>query len=219
MSKLYILGGNGNGLVMAAAIDRNKRGWEIQFLNDFEEIGTMIGKYKKLPIVGRPEQAKEMLQEEGAKIMYAFGTLKNPEDKLRRITSLNIKKDQWLSFVDETAVVPIEYCEIEEGCFVGPLAQLSPNVLLNRHCCLMGNSYVGHDSEVGEFSMLASNSVVGSYVKVGRGVHIGTNACIREHVEIGDYSVIGAGAVVIKDLPARAIVVGNPAKILRYRED
>ena len=129
MRKLYILGGNGNGLVMAAAIDRNKKGWEIQFLNDFEEIGTMIGKYKKLPVVGRPEQAKEMLQEE-AKIMYAFGTLKNPEEKIRRIMMLDIEKDKWLSFVDETAIVPAEYCEIEEGCFVGPLAQLSPNVLL-----------------------------------------------------------------------------------------
>ena len=78
---------------------------------------------------------------------------------------------------------------------------------------------MGHDSEVGEFSMLATNSVIGSYVKIGRGVHIGTNSCIREHIEIGDYSVIGAGAVVVKDVPPRAIVVGNPAKILRYRED
>ena len=219
MNNLYILGGNGNGLVMAAAIDSHTNVWNIQFLNDYEEIGTGIGKYKELSVAGKPDDAKRLLEEPGAKIMYAFGTLKNPKEKMERIEKLGIKRDKWLRYIDETAVVPLDYCKIEEGCFIGPLAQISPNVYLHRNSCLMGNSYVGHDSEIGEFSMLATNSVVGSYVKVERGVHIGTNSCIREGIHIGEYSIIGIGAVVVKDVPANAIVVGNPARILKYRED
>ena len=54
---------------------------------------------------------------------------------------------------------------------------------------------------------------------IGDNVRIYANACIIGDVKIGDYAIIGAGAVVTKDVPEKAIVVGNPAKVLRYRDD
>ena len=66
---------------------------------------------------------------------------------------------------------------------------------------------------------MANNSAVGSFVQIGKGVHIGTNCTIKERVTIGEYSIVGAGAVVVKDVPANAIVVGNPARVIRFRED
>lgn len=52
---------------------------------------------------------------------------------------------------------------------------------------------------------------------VGNDVWIGANAIIMRGVVIGDGAVVGAGAVVTKDVPSYAIVVGMPAKVLRYR--
>jgi acetyltransferase-like isoleucine patch superfamily enzyme len=52
---------------------------------------------------------------------------------------------------------------------------------------------------------------------VGNDVWIGYNAIILDGVVIGDGAIIGAGAVVTKNVPAYAIVAGNPAKIIRYR--
>ena len=51
-------------------------------------------------------------------------------------------------------------------------------------------------------------------VTIGRNVWIGTRAIILPGVTIGDHSVIGAGAVVSRDVPDRAVVVGSPARIV-----
>jgi acetyltransferase EpsM len=55
-------------------------------------------------------------------------------------------------------------------------------------------------------------------VLVGEGTQIGINATIRQGIKIGKWATIGAGAVIIKDVPDYAVVVGNPGKIIRYNQ-
>lgn len=55
-------------------------------------------------------------------------------------------------------------------------------------------------------------------IKIGKDVWLGASSVVLPGVTIGDGAVIGAGAIVTKDVPANAIMVGNPARILRYRE-
>lgn len=56
-------------------------------------------------------------------------------------------------------------------------------------------------------------------INVMNGASIGANATLLPGITIGEYAIVGAGAVVTKDVPARALVVGNPAKIMRYFDD
>lgn len=56
-------------------------------------------------------------------------------------------------------------------------------------------------------------------VIIHNGASIGANATVLPGITIGEKAMVGAGAVVTKDVPARAVVVGNPAKILRYLDD
>lgn len=56
-------------------------------------------------------------------------------------------------------------------------------------------------------------------IHVGKHVWIGMNATIMKGVTIGDNAIVGAGAIVTKDVPANAIVAGVPAKIIKYRTD
>lgn len=55
-----------------------------------------------------------------------------------------------------------------------------------------------------------------SQTLVKKGASIGANATILPGVTIGEFSMVGAGAVVTKDVPPKAVVVGNPAKITKY---
>lgn len=54
---------------------------------------------------------------------------------------------------------------------------------------------------------------------IRRGASIGANATILANLEIGEFAMVGAGAVVTKSVPAKAIVVGNPARIVGYVTD
>ncbi len=54
---------------------------------------------------------------------------------------------------------------------------------------------------------------------VKKGASIGAGAVILPGITIGEYALVGAGAVVTKDVPPRAVVAGNPVRILRYRTD
>jgi maltose O-acetyltransferase len=56
-------------------------------------------------------------------------------------------------------------------------------------------------------------------VKIGEDVWIGSGAIIMPGVKIGDGAVVGAGAIVLKDVPPNAVVVGNPARIIKHRFD
>ncbi len=55
-------------------------------------------------------------------------------------------------------------------------------------------------------------------IEIGDDVWLGANATIVSNVRVGQGAVIGAGSMVVKDVPDYAIVAGNPAKVIRYRE-
>jgi maltose O-acetyltransferase len=62
------------------------------------------------------------------------------------------------------------------------------------------------------------NVVLVAPVRIGRYVWIGTRAIVLPGVTIGEGAVVGAGAVVSKDVPSCAVVVGNPARVVRFRD-
>ena len=58
-----------------------------------------------------------------------------------------------------------------------------------------------------------------SGITIHNGASIGANATLLPGITIGEKAMVGAGAVVTKNVPARAVVVGNPAKIVRFLDD
>jgi UDP-2-acetamido-3-amino-2,3-dideoxy-glucuronate N-acetyltransferase len=118
-------------------------------------------------------------------------------------------------------------CRIGENCNLGQNVVISPGVVLGNNVKVQNNVsiYTGVVCEDDVFlgpSMVFTNIVNprsavvrrDQYVKtmVRKGATIGANATIVCGIEIGSYSFIGAGAVVTRDVPPHALVVGNPAR-------
>lgn len=59
----------------------------------------------------------------------------------------------------------------------------------------------------------------GEYPVIGDNVTVGINSTIIGSVHIGDGAIVGAGSVVVKDVPSYAVVCGNPASVIKMREE
>jgi acetyltransferase-like isoleucine patch superfamily enzyme len=96
-----------------------------------------------------------------------------------------------------TQVFIPEFSVLEDGCWIGP------NVVLTNA------KY--------PLSPGVKDSLVGPVVR--RNAKIGANATLLPGVVIGEGALVGAGAVVVRDVPAGAVVVGNPARVIRHVSD
>lgn len=75
--------------------------------------------------------------------------------------------------------------------------------------------YEGKDSVRAKFATHKRRPI--SRIKVGHDVWIGRSAIILPGVTVGNGAVVGAGAIVTRDVPPYAVVAGNPARLIRYR--
>lgn len=109
-----------------------------------------------------------------------------------------------------------KYCSIARGVTIGtgrhPLDALTTHSIVHREC-YTENGIIGIAPE---HRVSFEQSLP---VNIGNDVWIGLNAVIMDGVTVGNGAVIGTNAVVTKDVPPYAIVVGIPAKVLRYRFD
>ncbi len=97
---------------------------------------------------------------------------------------------------------------------LGQYVTIGDDVVMGPDIVIMANAHAfdSLDIPVNQQGALPVRPVV-----IGNDVWIGTRAIILPGVRIGNQAVIGAGSVVTKDVPERAIVGGNPARIIRYR--
>ncbi len=101
---------------------------------------------------------------------------------------------------------------ITAGCILTNQVQIKDHVHLNLDCT------IGHDAVLDPFVTLAPGAHISGNVHVQEGAYIGTGANIIEKKVIGAWSVVGAGATVIKNVPANSTVVGVPAQVVKQRE-
>ena len=77
---------------------------------------------------------------------------------------------------------------------------------------------VDHECVLGDYVHIAPNATLCGQVKVGEGTMIGVGVSVVQCVTIGKWCKIGAGAVVLSDVPDGATVVGVPGRIIKYNK-
>ena len=117
------------------------------------------------------------------------------------------------------------FVEIQKGATIGTNCKISSHSFICEGVHIEDNVFIGHGvmftndlfpraaNADGSLQTEADWSMVETFVK--KGASIGSNATILCGITIGENSLVGAGAVVTKDVPANAVVAGNPARIIK----
>jgi acetyltransferase-like isoleucine patch superfamily enzyme len=107
-------------------------------------------------------------------------------------------------------------CKISSHTFICEGVTVEDNVFIGHGVVFINDSYPRATAPGGGLQTEADWKVEKTIIK--KGASIGSGATILANLCIGENAIVGAGAVVTKDVPANAIVAGNPSKILRYVE-
>lgn len=108
--------------------------------------------------------------------------------------------------------------EVGEGTVIMANATVNADTKIGRHCIVNTCASIDHDCVLGDFSHVSPNATLSGDVHIGEGTHLGAGASVIQGVRIGKWCTIGAGTVVIKDIPDYATAVGNPARIIKVKE-
>ena len=185
---------------------------------DIKTIRELMKKGTKMEMNTELLQAFAKYAEEARKITMEMN---NKYHTLKQVRKLFSKLTA--SKIDENCILfPTFYTEFGKNLILGKA------VFINSCCRFQDNGGI----EIGDNTMIGQGTTIVTLnhnlnpktrvnatpkpVKIGKNVWIGASCTILPGVSIGDNAVIGAGSVVVKDIPQNTVAVGNPAKVIKH---
>lgn len=194
-------------LSKALDVPADARDWEIGGFLDSRP-GILDGYNRRYGILGDPMTFDFS---ENDRIVCAIA---NPQARLEYCEKLARRGARFTNLIHPTAMIDRD-CRLGTGCMIGPLAAIDCDVTLGNHVMVYGFCGIGHDTVVGDGCSLSMHTIVAGGCRLGRGVFIGTNATVNETTEFGDYASLAAGSVASGRIPAKAVMMGIPARPIR----
>jgi sugar O-acyltransferase (sialic acid O-acetyltransferase NeuD family) len=215
LKPIAIFGAGGFGLEVAMLIEQinavNPQ-WEIiGFFDDGVPEGRVVNDYTVLGGLQRLNNWPSRLS-----IVLALGIPKTKNSVYERIKNPNVN---FPVLIHPSVILgDRKYVKIGEGCIICAGTIITTNVEIGKHVILNLACTVGHETEIGNFSSLMPTCNISGEVRIGAANFWGTGAKIINQTTVGDNVIIGAGSVVVKDIPDNVAAVGIPAKIIKRHE-
>lgn len=212
MNKIAIYGGGGFGREVKMLIDQiNKHENKYEFIGYFDDgitKGTLVNGYSILGGINELNSFSDKLQ--------LVVSIAEPKIKLRIIKSINNCNISFPILIHPTCIIGDGNMRIGEGTIICASTIITVNVEIGNHVILNLACTVGHDTKIGSYSSFMPGVNISGEVEIEDQVYCGTGAKIINQLKIGQGTIVGAGALVHKDLPSNCTAVGSPAKPIKY---
>lgn len=192
------------------------RGNDLPDSDKFHIFGDKLNKV----LIGEISEIQKYLNDNNDKIIdsYCEYDRRNSAIPLLDTRMLNARIEPG-AFIREKVTIG-ENAVVMMGAIINIGAKVGNHTIIDMGAVLGGRVEVGCRCHIGAGAVLAGviEPPSSSPVKIGDDVLIGANAVIVEGVHIGSEAVIGAGSIVLNDVPSGAVVVGNPAKVIKIKK-
>jgi UDP-N-acetylbacillosamine N-acetyltransferase len=162
-------------------------------------------------VLGNANQLEKIYESGVRKAIVAFG------DNVRRLAVGELLEERGFELI--TAIHPSAVIApdalIEAGSVVAAGAVVGPGTQIGRCGILNTAATVDHDCIVADGAHIGPGAHIAGHVQVGRCAWIGIGVTVIDRKRIGASSIVGAGAVVIEDVPDRVLVAGVPARVIK----
>lgn len=212
--KLVIIGGEGNGGVIASAIADNRKRfndneWEVVgFVNDFDQ------EVDGYPVIGKMADIQTLIETTDYYFSWAIHLVGRNYKTAEMFQEANIPAERLATVIHKTAFIG-ERVTIEPGAFIMANSYVGPETHVGTCSLIMANCSIGHNVKIGPLCHCSVSTVMTGYSELGFCADMAVASTILAYKKVGNYAMAGAASLVTHDIPDGEIWVGTPAKLLK----
>jgi len=212
MKDIVIVGAGGFGREVKTIIDAiNKYNKTYNFLGYYDDTiakGTLINNF---PILGNLKELNDL--KTTTQVLIGVG---DPIAKSKIVQALHNAFLQFPTVIHPSVIMSDDDVSIDDGCIICAGNIITCNIKIGKFVTLNLMCTVGHDTVIGDYSSFMPSVNISGEVHIEEKVYVGTGAKIINRLTIEKATIVGAGAVVSKSLPANCTAVGIPAKPIKF---
>lgn len=212
MKNLAIIGAGGFGREVKTIIDAiNKEKSQYNFVGFYDDGFPKSTVINGFPVLGGVEDINKITGN-----LCIVVCIADPQIKKKIVEKINSDKIDFPTIIHPKASVSPDFVTIGKGCIICEGNIITCNIDIKDFVILNLMCTVGHDTVIESYCSFMPSVNISGEVKIENSVYVGTGAKIINLLEIGENTIVGAGAVVSKSLPANCTAVGIPAKPIKF---
>lgn len=214
MMRIYLLGAaNPETIRMIRAVQRSSPNVEVVGFLD-NDPRKKNSDFFGIPVLGGIELVESLAGSDVGFVNLITGNTRIRYETSREIVTAG---GRLTNFIHPS--IDLTMCKLGVGIYLQEAVVVQAGVEIGDNSSIHMGALIGHETIVGSSVFIAHAVSVSGCCIIGDGTFIGTNATVLPRIKIGSWVTIGAGAVITKDVPDYAVVVGNPGRVIRINEN
>lgn len=206
MKRLLIWGAGDQGLVTyQCALETNQYD-QIDFMEIKEKDSRLIENKK----IYKEEEFEEVVKRYD-EVIVATGSNVLRQQKIEKLNTFNIP----LATIIHPSAIICSNVKISGGTTILANVIININAAIGAGCIINNGSIIEHDCFVGNYVNICPRFAMAGHTSIGNSSYMGIGSTVIDDIKIGNNVTVGAGVVVICDIPDDKLVVGIPAKIIK----
>lgn len=215
MKNLVIIGAGGFGREVAWFTERINKAeptWKIVgFVDDNEQLaGQVINGYTVLGTTQKLAEFKDVY------VVCAIGSSKIRKMIVEKVLQINPEL-KFATLIDPSVIIS-DLVTVGEGTIICPGSVITVNITIGKHVIINYDCTIGHDAVLDDFVTLYPSVNISGMTHLETLVEMGVGSQIIQMKTVGKETIVGAGSVIIRDLPEKCTAVGVPAQPIKFFE-